>query len=137
MMSWTGWPYLAIGLIALVVVLLALALYNRREQRRHRARQLGTIFVQWGCELLADFFFAYSEGDYSGMLICVHKLHERLSKEGLPAVLKDLGRKIFLHFVPIPEDLAWYKEAIGAVEKRAVQAAPMIPPAAPPAAPLG
>ena len=135
MMTWVGWPYLAIGLVVLVIVLAGLALYNRREQRRYRARDLASIFIQWGCQLLGDFFSAYSVGDYSGVLICIHKLHERLTKEGLPAVFKDLGRKVFLHFVAVPEDLAWYKEAIAAVEKRAVQAAPLIPAPAPPVAP--
>lgn len=134
-MTWVGWPYMAIGLGVLVGVLLLLALYNRREQRRYRARDLATVFIQWGCQLLGDFFSAYSVGDYSGVLICVHKLHERLTKEGLPSVFKDLGRKIFLHFVTVAEDRAWYKEAIAAVEQRALQAAPVIPAAAPPTAP--
>ncbi len=135
-MNWIGWPYVAIGLAVLVGVFVLLALYNRREARRYRARDLASVFTEWGLKRIANIFSAYAVGDYSGLVLEIHRLHDLIEKEGLPSVFKDLGRKLFLHFVAAPDDLAWYKEAIAAVEKRAVQAAPVIPPAAPPSAPL-
>jgi hypothetical protein len=134
MMTWVGWPYVAIGLVVLVVVLAALALYNRREQRRYRARDLAAILTEWGLKRLGNVFAAYSVGDYSGLMIEIHRLHELLEKEGLPMVFKDLGRKLFVHFVGIPEDRAWYLDQIAAVEARAAKGAVVNPAAPPPTA---
>jgi hypothetical protein len=134
MMTWLGWPYVAVGLVALVVVLAALALYNRREQRRYRARDLATIMTEWGLKRLGNIFAAYAVGDYSGLLVEIHRLHELLEKEGLPAIFKEAGRKLFLHFLGAPADLAWYKEQIAAVEQRVAKGIAVDPAAPPPTA---
>jgi len=132
MMSWVGWPYVAIGLAALVIVLAALALYNRREQRRYLARDLAATFSEWGLRRIANVFAAYAVGDYSGLIAEIHRLHELLEKEGLPNVFKDAARKVFLHFVGVPEDRTWYKEQIAAVEQRLAKGIAVDPAAPPP-----
>jgi len=134
MMTWVGWPYVAIGLGVLVGVLLLLALYNRREQRRYRARDLADILAEWGLKRLANIFAAYSVGDYSGLVAEIHRLHELLTKEGLPSVFKEMSRKVFLHFVAVPEDRAWYQEQIAAVEAKALKRGAVNPSAPPPTA---
>jgi len=74
---------------------------------------------------------AYSVGDYSGLVAEIHRLHELVTKEGLPSVFKDLSRKVFLHFLAVPEDRAWYKEQIDAIEAKLAKGG-IVNPAAPP-----
>lgn len=65
--------YLLFGLSALVVTIVVLWLYNRREARRKHAIELAGMMNQWGLAWFADAYECYAVGDYSGL---AHKVRE-------------------------------------------------------------
>jgi len=62
-------------LIAVLLVVGGLVLYNRREQRRRAANKIENLLSEWELKWLASLFECYVIGDYSGL---VHKINEIL-----------------------------------------------------------
>lgn len=61
------WEIIGKGSIAFALVIAALWLYNRREQRRKRAMKFADVLKEWHLNWFADAYEMYAVGDYSGL----------------------------------------------------------------------
>ena len=73
--------YLLFGLGGLVITLVVLWLYNRREKRRKHVLKLCNILRDWGLTWLADALECYVVGDYSGIVYKIKEIVEALNTE--------------------------------------------------------
>ena len=90
--------YLMYGVLALIVTVIALALYNRREKRRKHAIELANLMNKWELTWFAETYEDYAVGDYSGLS---HKIKEVItavrSDEAMVAKLKGVTKKVVTH----------------------------------------
>lgn len=87
-------PYIVIFLAVVLVVVLLLWAYNRREARRYRAKEVAVEFSKLGLNHLAEVLWAYVVGDYSGIAKAIHELHQAIAQRGLPSLFDDLFWKL-------------------------------------------
>lgn len=91
------WQYVGIFASALAAVLLVLALWGRREDRRTIASKLAVKCAEWGLTQLSRLFMAYAIGNYIGKDSVTRVLHEiidELQDGGLEAMLRKVGWKV-------------------------------------------
>lgn len=86
---------LLFGMAALIVTIVVLWLYNRREARRKHAIELANLMNRWGLDWFADAYECYAVGDYSGL---THKVKEIVSAvrsdEAMVSKLWEVGKKV-------------------------------------------
>jgi hypothetical protein len=132
------WQYIGYFAGPLVLILLGLLLWKRREQRRTKAVKLAATFRDWKLDDLADLCLAYSIGNYLGtdsVTRISHKIIDRLEHEGAAAVFRSLGWKMADVFIANPDDLKELQKRIAAALALAGTAAVALAPLAGPAAP--
>lgn len=83
--------------VVFAAAMLFFFLWGRREDRRTRAAELADIMKEWGMDLLAKLFHAYSIGNYIGkdsVGRCIREIYNELTGSGLPKMLRKVGWKI-------------------------------------------
>ncbi len=89
------WQYGILGVGALLLTIIGLKLYNRRERRRKHALELANLMRDWELSWFATAYEMYAVGDYSGL---VHKIKEVVqavrSDEAMVAKLLDVTKKV-------------------------------------------
>jgi hypothetical protein len=89
------WQYAILAVVALMLTVVGLYLYNRVEKRRKHAVELMKLMNQWGLNWFAELFEDYAVGDYSGI---VHKVREIVravrSDEAIVAKLTEVTKKV-------------------------------------------
>jgi hypothetical protein len=138
------WQYVGFFAGPLVLILLVLLLWSRREKRRARAVKLSETFREWKLNDLADLCLAYAIGNYIGtdsVTRIIHKIIDRLEAEGAPAVFRGLGWKMADVFISNADDLKELQRridvAVAMAGKTAVALAPLAGPAGPAVAAAG
>ena len=87
--------YVLFGVAALIVTVVVLWLYNRREKRRKHALALAGLMNQWGLKWFAEAYECYAVGDYSGLAWKVKEVVESVrSDEAMVAKLWDVATKV-------------------------------------------
>jgi len=129
------WQYVGIFLASLVVLLIGLLLWRRRELRRTRAIEVAEILASWGMETLAKLFRAYAVGNYLGkdsVTRTIHEIIDEIQSGGLPAMLKKVGWKVVEGvFLKNPEDRTRLQTLLNTTTASAVLASPVPPPPSP------
>ncbi len=119
------WQYVACGLGAIVAVLIALKLYDRRETRREIADQAADAVRELGFDLLADLFKLYVRGDYSGIARVAKDLVKLCqNKTELLLRLDKLFWNLLEHAITDPGKLAKIEAKIAESKKPSTQVAP-------------
>lgn len=120
----TVMAYVGVFAVVLSAILLFLLLWKRREDRRYRAIELAGELSAWGLDkTFGRLLLAYAVGNYFGkdsVTRTTHELIDMIQERTLPEVLKNLFKKLFLHFIKQPEDLAWMQSEIAKVLPAAV-----------------
>jgi hypothetical protein len=89
------WQYVLLGAAGLLVTVVVLWLYNRREKRRKHALQLARLMNRWGMEWFAEAYEMYAVGDYSGLAWKVKDIVEAVrSDEAMVTKLWDVAKKV-------------------------------------------
>ena len=90
--------YVLFGIAALLVTVVVLWLYNRREKRRKHALALAGLMNRWGLSWFAEAYECYAVGDYSGLAWKVKEIVESVrSDEAMVAKLWDVATKVAAH----------------------------------------
>jgi hypothetical protein len=93
------WQYAIPAGAALVLTILGLWLYNRREARRKHAIELMKLMNRWGLDWFADLYEDYAVGDYSGLTVKVREVIRAVrSDEAMVAKLGDVARKVAAYY---------------------------------------
>ncbi len=126
-----AWQYIGYFAGPLVLVLLGLLLWTRREQRRARAFDLAATFTEWHLDDLARLCKAYTIGNYLGadsVTRIIHQIISRLENEGALSVFRNLGWKMVDVFLGNADDLKKLKDLIAAIDALAAKAIPAAKP---------
>ena len=87
--------YVGVGVVGLLVTVVVLWLYNRREKRRKHALELARLMNQWGLGWFAEAYECYAVGDYSGLAWKVKEVISAVrSDEAMVAKLWDVATKV-------------------------------------------
>lgn len=117
------WMYIALAALAACAVFVVLFVYNRREQRRHRAFHAAAQFTSLGLERIGHLLEQYAIGDYSGLAESIHALHRDLEEPGgVYWLLGDALRKALPNLLVKPEWLAFVKDELAKIEPPTVTA---------------
>jgi hypothetical protein len=84
---------------ALILTMVGLWLYNRREARRKHAIELMKLMNRWGLDWFADLYEDYAVGDYSGLVVKVREVVTAIrSDEAMVAKLGEVAKKVAAHY---------------------------------------
>jgi hypothetical protein len=93
------WQYVILAGAALVLTIIGLWLYNRREARRKHAIELMKLMNRWGLDWFADLYEDYAVGDYSGLVVKVKEIVTAIrSDEAMVAKLAEVAKKVAAHY---------------------------------------
>jgi hypothetical protein len=110
------WQYLILAGVALVLTVVGLWLYNRREKRRKHAIELMKLMNRWGLDWFADLYEDYAVGDYSGLVVKVNEIVRAVrSDEAMVAKLGDVARKVAAYYAA--SDAAKAQELLAILQK--------------------
>ena len=95
------------GVAALLVTVVVLWLYNRRERRRKHALELARLMNQWGLGWFAEAYEMYAVGDYSGLMWKAREIVSAVrSDEAMVGKLWDVTTKVTAHVAAHDESKA-------------------------------
>jgi len=95
----TVYQYVILALVAFILTVFALWIYNRRETRRKHAIELMKLMNQWGLSWFGGLFEDYAVGDYSGMVAKVKEIVQAVrSDEAIVAKLGDVAKKVATYY---------------------------------------
>ena len=108
------WQYVALGIATLLLVVLLLWLYNRRERRRKHALELARLMTAWGLDWFAEGYEMYAVGDYSGLAYKVSEIVKAVrSDAAMVARLDGVFWKLLDHYRDDAAKVAEIRKRLG------------------------